>query len=63
MKLLPIGITDFGTIRGFKDRKKSEQDYIYADKTELLYNLLEIKYPYFLSRPRRFGKSLLVDTL
>jgi hypothetical protein len=55
MKKLPIAVADFSTIR--------QRDYIYADKTEFLYNLFEYDCPYFLSRPRRFGKSLLVSTL
>ena len=55
MKKLPIGISVFRQIR--------EENYIYIDKTEYAYNLIE-KYKYtFLSRPRRFGKSLFLDTL
>ena len=54
MQNLPIGIQDFREIR--------ENDYLYVDKTALLYQLSAGKY-YFLSRPRRFGKSLLVSTL
>jgi hypothetical protein len=55
MKKLPIGLQDFGGLRS--------GGYLYVDKTELLYQLVtEGKY-YFLSRPRRFGKSLLVSTL
>ena len=55
MKKLPIGLQDFGELR--------RGDFLYVDKTELLYQLAtEGKY-YFLSRPRRFGKSLLVSTL
>lgn len=52
----PIGIQTFETIR--------KEDYIYIDKTGLIYELVHQggKY-YFLSRPRRFGKSLLVSTL
>ena len=52
---LPIGIQDFRTIR--------EEDFYYVDKTPLIRNLIEQGRFYFLSRPRRFGKSLLVDTL
>ncbi len=55
MKKLPIGIQDF--------RKLREGDYLYADKTELIYKLVESGNYYFLSRPRRFGKSLLTSTL
>ena len=54
MQNLPIGIQDFRKIR--------ENDYLYVDKTELLYQLTLNNY-YFLSRPRRFGKSLLLSTL
>ena len=52
---LPIGIQDFRTIR--------EQDFYYVDKTALIQRLVNQGRYYFLSRPRRFGKSLLVDTL
>lgn len=53
---LPIGIQDFRTIR-------EQDDYYYVDKTPLIRNLLDDGRFYFLSRPRRFGKSLLLDTL
>ncbi len=52
---LPIGIQDFRTIR--------EQDFCYVDKTPLVRRLVDEGRFYFLSRPRRFGKSLLLDTL
>ena len=52
---MPIGIQDFADIR--------ENGYVYVDKTEHIYNLVTNGKPYFLSRPRRFGKSLLVTTL
>jgi len=52
---LPIGIQDFRTIR--------EQGCYYVDKTPLIHRLVSEGRYYFLSRPRRFGKSLLVDTL
>ncbi|MDR3204542.1 MAG: AAA family ATPase, partial [Deltaproteobacteria bacterium] len=52
---IPLGIADFAEIRS--------EGFIYADKTELIYKLIESKQPFFLSRPRRFGKSLLVSTL
>ncbi|MDR0547923.1 MAG: ATP-binding protein [Deltaproteobacteria bacterium] len=55
MKLLPIGVADFATIR--------KREYIFADKTKLIYEFLNVDSPLFLSRPRRFGKSLLVSTL
>ncbi len=55
MKKLPIGISVLKQIR--------EGNYIYIDKTEYAYNLID-QYKYtFLSRPRRFGKSLFLDTL
>jgi len=55
MKKLPIGISTFSTIR--------QENYIYIDKTQDAYNLIN-NYNYtFLSRPRRFGKSLFLDTL
>ena len=52
---LPIGIQDFRTIR--------EQDCYYVDKTPHIRRLVDRGRYYSLSRPRRFGKSLLVDTL
>ena len=55
MKKLPIGIQTFQKIR--------EDDYVYVDKTGIAVDLIN-RYQYvFLSRPRRFGKSLFVDTL
>ena len=55
MKKLPIGIQTFKEI--------IDKDYIYIDKTHLALDLIE-NYKYsFLSRPRRFGKSLFLDTL
>ena len=51
----PIGIQDFGKIRN--------DNYVYLDKTELIYDLVHNGNIYFLSRPRRFGKSLLISTL
>ena len=53
--LYPIGIQDFEKIR--------TGGYVYVDKTELVYKIAEKGGYYFLSRPRRFGKSLLVSTL
>ena len=53
--LYPIGIQSFGKIR--------EGGYVYVDKTGLIYNIVKTGGYYFLSRPRRFGKSLLVSTL
>ena len=55
LKRFPIGIQDFAKIR-------NEGKY-YVDKTELIYKLTHTDDYYFLSRPRRFGKSLLVSTL
>jgi hypothetical protein len=52
---LPIGIQDFENIR--------RKGFAYVDKTAYLYRLVNEGKPYFLSRPRRFGKSLLVSTL
>ena len=53
--LYPIGIQDFEKIR--KDH------FVYVDKTRLIYNLAKQGGYAFLSRPRRFGKSLLVSTM
>ena len=52
---LPIGIQTFRKIR--------EQNYYYVDKTAYIRRLLDGGTHYFLSRPRRFGKSLFLDTL
>ncbi|MDR1487139.1 MAG: AAA family ATPase, partial [Deltaproteobacteria bacterium] len=57
MKKIPIGIADFAEIR------REQENFFYADKTKLLYQLVKSRFPYFLSRPRRFGKTLLVNTL
>lgn len=51
----PIGIQSFEKIR--------EDGFVYVDKTKLIYDLVSDGTIYFLSRPRRFGKSLLVSTL
>ena len=51
----PVGIQDFEKIR--------QEGYIYVDKTAQLRQLVETGCYYFLSRPRRFGKSLLLSTL
>lgn len=51
----PIGIQSFEQIR--------EEGYVYVDKTDLVYELVNTGAVYFLSRPRRFGKSLLLSTL
>jgi len=55
MQKLPIGIQTFSEIR--------KGDYIYIDKTKIALNLIEQGKYYFLSRPRRFGKSLFLSTL
>ncbi|MCR5623424.1 MAG: ATP-binding protein [Treponema sp.] len=55
MRKMPIGIQDFQKLR--------EDGFVYVDKTALVYKLVQNACPYFLSRPRRFGKSLLVTTL
>jgi hypothetical protein len=54
-KKLPIGIQSFETM--------IEKNHVYVDKTAYIYRLVEEGMFYFLSRPRRFGKSLLVSTL
>ena len=51
----PIGIQSFENIR--------KEGYLYVDKTALIYQLVQTGKYYFLSRPRRFGKSLLLSTL
>ena len=51
---LPIGIQTFSNIR--------TQGYLYVDKTGLVWQIANSGKPYFLSRPRRFGKSLLIST-
>jgi hypothetical protein len=54
MRKLPIGTQSFEVLRRSGD--------IYVDKTEYVYNLINNGRIYFLSRPRRFGKSLLIST-
>ncbi len=54
-RLYPIGVQTFEKIRS--------GSYLYIDKTELIHELIMNGTVYFLSRPRRFGKSLLVTTL
>lgn len=53
--IYPIGIQDFESLRG--------DGYVYVDKTEHIYRLATTGRYYFLSRPRRFGKSLLLSTI
>jgi hypothetical protein len=55
LRNLPIGVQDFEKLRN--------GDYLYVDKTALVYQLVTTGSYYFLSRPRRFGKSLLLSTL
>lgn len=55
MKKLPLGTYTFSQM--------IEENYYYIDKTEHIYNLVENGKFYFLSRPRRFGKSCFLDTL
>ena len=52
---LSIGIQSFEKLR--------RDGYIYIDKTAFIWNLVQFSNPYFLSRPRRFGKSLFLSTL
>ena len=51
----PIGVQNFTDLR--------QSEYVYVDKTHLIYRLVSTGKYYFLSRPRRFGKSLLVSTM
>lgn len=53
-KIYPIGIQNFEKIR--------KNGYFYVDKTAQVYQLAKTGSYYFLSRPRRFGKSLLLST-
>ncbi len=55
LKFLPIGIQAFSTI--------IEENFIYVDKTHHIHDIVSTGRYYFLSRPRRFGKSLLISTL
>ena len=55
LKRLPVGIQTFSNI--------IEDDMLYIDKTEYIWNMIHLSKYIFLSRPRRFGKSLLVSTL
>ncbi len=51
---LPVGIQTFEDLR--------EGNFLYVDKTELMWHIANTGKPYFLSRPRRFGKSILLST-
>ena len=55
LKRLPVGIQTF--------EKIIDNDMLYIDKTEYIWNMIHLSNYIFLSRPRRFGKSLLVSTL
>ena len=55
MRKLPIGVQGFEKLR--------REGYLYIDKTEYIYELAHSGSQYFLSRPRRFGKSLFLSTL
>ena len=54
-KKYPVGVQSFEKLR--------KEGYLYIDKTPLIYKMITEGCPYFLSRPRRFGKSLLISTL
>ncbi|MFW8602074.1 AAA family ATPase [Desulfobacterota bacterium M19] len=57
MKRLPIGIQTFSEL------VDPEENYVYVDKTEVLHTLATAGKYFFLSRPRRFGKSVMLSTL
>lgn len=54
-RVMPVGVQDFEDLR--------RKGYIYVDKTEYVWNLANSSKSFFLSRPRRFGKSLFTSTL
>ena len=54
-EILPLGFSEFSALR--------QENAVYVDKTQLLYDLASPKCKVFLSRPRRFGKTLLLSTL
>lgn len=54
-RIYPIGIQNFEKIRN--------DGYLYIDKTALMYQMVKTGSYYILSRPRRFGKSLLISTM
>ena len=53
--IYPIGVQNFENLRN--------DGYFYIDKTAIIYQLVKTGRYYFMSRPRRFGKSLLISTL
>ncbi|KAA6301369.1 MAG: hypothetical protein EZS26_002458 [Candidatus Ordinivivax streblomastigis] len=55
IRKFPIGIQDFENLR--------QNNFLYVDKTAYIYRLASEGNPYFLGRPRRFGKSLLISTI
>ena len=55
LKKCPIGIQTFDKLR--------EGNFLYVDKTAMIYQIASTSTPYFLSRPRRFGKSLFLSML
>ena len=55
LKRLPVGIQTFSEVIG--------RDCLYIDKTEYIWRMMNFSKYIFLSRPRRFGKSLLVSTI
>ncbi|MDR3342642.1 MAG: AAA family ATPase, partial [Treponema sp.] len=55
MKKLPRGMQDFKEI--------ITKNYVYVDKTRYFWEMLDRGKSYFLSRPRRFGKTLMISTL
>jgi hypothetical protein len=54
LKKLPVDVSEFRQIR--------KENYIYVDKTKQIFEITESGKKFFLARPRRFGKSLLLDT-
>ena len=57
LKNLPIGIQSFEKLR------EEDNNFVYVDKTQHIYKIAHLNRPYFISRPRRFGKSLTCSTL
>ena len=55
IRKLPIGVQSFEVMR--------QEQFLYVDKTRYIYELAHTGRQYFLSRPRRFGKSLFLSTL
>lgn len=55
LKQLPVSLSDITTILS--------NDFLYVDKTEFVYSMVQYPGKFFLSRPRRFGKSTLLSTI